>query len=73
MCRAQAKKEGKSTPLRVPSSKKRKVPWLTDTLVKMQLDDDSLKTYRDRKGVMVKDEKEVSFEVRKEWGTLSHF
>ena len=34
-----------------------------DTLVKMQLDDESLNSYRDREDVMAKGEKEVSFEV----------
>ena len=38
-----------------------------DTLVKMQFDDDSLKSYRDREGSMVKGKKEVFFEVRKEY------
>ena len=36
------------------------------TLVKMQLDDDSLKSYRDREDVMAKEEMEVSFEVKNE-------
>ena len=61
--RAQAKKEGKSTPLRVPSSRESPVVD-RDTLVKRQLDDDSVKSYRDQKDTTVKGEKEVSFEVK---------
>ena len=61
--RAQAKKEEKSTPLRVPNSRESPVVD-TDILVKMQIDDDSLKSYRNQDGVMVKGEKEISFEVK---------
>ena len=51
--RARAKKEGKSTPLTVLSNRESPVVD-RDTLVKMQLDDNSLKSYRGRGGVMMK-------------------
>ena len=35
-----------------------------DTLVKMQFDDDSLKSYRNREDIKVKEDKKVSFEVK---------
>ena len=60
--RSHAKKEGKSTPRKVPKSKV-SVIVNRETLIKMQKEDGSLKNYWDRQDI-TKREKEVSFEVK---------